>query len=150
MLFLLIFLTRGLAELFFRVWQSRRMHHRSQRRRKVARLCVPHLRGSPHPSTQSRSGNAYSTERPSVHPPNFKHPYNFSTYLPRTDRPETRDSALGASPQYAIFRWRSHTVSYSTADSMRAFFSKYGKVVDATVMVDRETGRSEGTCICHV
>ena len=27
---------------------------------------------------------------------------------------------------------------------MRAFFSKYGKVVDATVMVDRETGRSKG------
>jgi hypothetical protein len=38
-------LTRGLAELFFRVWQSRRMHHRSGRRRQVARLCVPHLRG---------------------------------------------------------------------------------------------------------
>ncbi|KAI9454230.1 hnRNP A1-gamma isoform [Lactarius psammicola] len=33
---------------------------------------------------------------------------------------------------------------HSTADSMRAFFSKYGKVVDATVMVDRETGRSKG------
>ena len=27
---------------------------------------------------------------------------------------------------------------------MRAFFSKFGKVVDATVMVDRETGRSKG------
>jgi RNA-binding protein Musashi len=33
---------------------------------------------------------------------------------------------------------------HSTADSMRAFFSKFGKVVDATVMVDRETGRSKG------
>ncbi|KAN0141844.1 hypothetical protein V8E53_000306 [Lactarius tabidus] len=33
---------------------------------------------------------------------------------------------------------------HSTADSMRTFFSKYGKVVDATVMVDRETGRSKG------
>ncbi|KAH8979871.1 hypothetical protein EDB92DRAFT_2118586 [Lactarius akahatsu] len=33
---------------------------------------------------------------------------------------------------------------HSTADSMRVFFSKYGKVVDATVMVDRETGRSKG------
>jgi len=32
----------------------------------------------------------------------------------------------------------------STADSMRAFFSKFGTVVDATVMVDRETGRSKG------
>ena len=27
---------------------------------------------------------------------------------------------------------------------MRTFFSKFGKVVDATVMVDRETGRSKG------
>jgi RNA recognition motif-containing protein len=27
---------------------------------------------------------------------------------------------------------------------MRAFFSNFGKVVDATVMVDRETGRSKG------
>lgn len=32
----------------------------------------------------------------------------------------------------------------TTADSMRIFFSKFGKVVDATVMVDRETGRSKG------
>jgi RNA recognition motif-containing protein len=32
----------------------------------------------------------------------------------------------------------------TTADSMRAFFSTFGKVVDATVMVDRETGRSKG------
>jgi RNA-binding protein Musashi len=27
---------------------------------------------------------------------------------------------------------------------MRVFFTKFGKVVDATVMVDRETGRSKG------
>lgn len=27
---------------------------------------------------------------------------------------------------------------------MREFFKAYGKVVDATVMVDRETGRSKG------
>lgn len=27
---------------------------------------------------------------------------------------------------------------------MRAFFSQFGKVVDATVMVDRESGRSKG------
>ena len=27
---------------------------------------------------------------------------------------------------------------------MRIFFAKFGKVVDATVMVDRETGRSKG------
>ncbi|KAH9988895.1 hypothetical protein BJV77DRAFT_1019729 [Russula vinacea] len=32
----------------------------------------------------------------------------------------------------------------TTADSMRVFFTKFGKVVDATVMVDRETGRSKG------
>ncbi|KAH7911795.1 hnRNP A1-gamma isoform [Hygrophoropsis aurantiaca] len=32
----------------------------------------------------------------------------------------------------------------TTADTMRAFFSTYGKVVDATVMVDRESGRSKG------
>ncbi|KAH9025592.1 hypothetical protein EDB85DRAFT_1869468 [Lactarius pseudohatsudake] len=31
-----------------------------------------------------------------------------------------------------------------SADSMRVFFSKYEKVVDATVMVDRETGWSKG------
>jgi RNA-binding protein Musashi len=27
---------------------------------------------------------------------------------------------------------------------MRAFFAAYGKVVDATVMLDRDTGRSKG------
>ncbi|KAL4063960.1 hypothetical protein V8B97DRAFT_1430915 [Scleroderma yunnanense] len=32
----------------------------------------------------------------------------------------------------------------TTAESMREFFSAYGKVVDATVMLDRETGRSKG------
>ncbi|KAI0314488.1 hypothetical protein OF83DRAFT_1063745, partial [Amylostereum chailletii] len=32
----------------------------------------------------------------------------------------------------------------TTSDSMRAFFGTFGKVVDATVMVDRETGRSKG------
>ncbi|KAH0834018.1 hypothetical protein J3R83DRAFT_11254 [Lanmaoa asiatica] len=32
----------------------------------------------------------------------------------------------------------------TTADSMREFFSAFGKVVDATVMVDRESGRSKG------
>ncbi|TBU30920.1 hypothetical protein BD309DRAFT_861928 [Dichomitus squalens] len=32
----------------------------------------------------------------------------------------------------------------TTSDSMRAFFSQYGKVVDCTVMVDRESGRSKG------
>ncbi|KAJ7067864.1 hnRNP A1-gamma isoform [Mycena amicta] len=32
----------------------------------------------------------------------------------------------------------------TTSESMKAFFSAYGKVVDATVMVDRETGRGKG------
>jgi len=32
----------------------------------------------------------------------------------------------------------------TTSDSMKEFFSTYGKVVDATVMVDRESGRSKG------
>lgn len=32
----------------------------------------------------------------------------------------------------------------TTSDSMRTFFSQYGKVVDCTVMVDRESGRSKG------
>ncbi|KAF9460484.1 hypothetical protein BDZ94DRAFT_1266031 [Collybia nuda] len=32
----------------------------------------------------------------------------------------------------------------STSESMREFFTAYGKVVDATVMVDRESGRSKG------
>ncbi|KAJ7579907.1 heterogeneous nuclear ribonucleoprotein HRP1 [Mycena floridula] len=31
-----------------------------------------------------------------------------------------------------------------TSDSMREFFSQYGKVVESTVMLDRETGRSKG------
>ncbi|KAJ7576688.1 hypothetical protein C8J56DRAFT_398462 [Mycena floridula] len=31
-----------------------------------------------------------------------------------------------------------------TSESMREFFSQYGKVVDSTVMLDRETGRSKG------
>ena len=34
--------------------------------------------------------------------------------------------------------------SGTTSDSMREFFGVYGKVVDATVMVDRESGRSKG------
>ncbi|KAK7050025.1 hypothetical protein VNI00_005457 [Paramarasmius palmivorus] len=32
----------------------------------------------------------------------------------------------------------------TTSESMKEFFSTYGKVVDATVMLDRETGRSKG------
>ncbi|KAF8990265.1 hypothetical protein BDQ17DRAFT_1372173 [Cyathus striatus] len=32
----------------------------------------------------------------------------------------------------------------TTSESMRNFFSVYGKIVDATVMVDRDTGRSKG------
>ena len=32
----------------------------------------------------------------------------------------------------------------TNADSMREFFSAFGKVIDATVMVDRESGRSKG------
>ncbi|KAK0189737.1 hypothetical protein F5146DRAFT_932387 [Armillaria mellea] len=32
----------------------------------------------------------------------------------------------------------------TTSDSMKEFFSVYGKVVDATVMLDRESGRSKG------
>ncbi|CDO76349.1 hypothetical protein BN946_scf185011.g13 [Trametes cinnabarina] len=31
-----------------------------------------------------------------------------------------------------------------TSESMREYFSQFGKVVDATVMLDRETGRSKG------
>ncbi|KAJ3727791.1 hypothetical protein C8R42DRAFT_572948, partial [Lentinula raphanica] len=32
----------------------------------------------------------------------------------------------------------------TTSESMKEFFTTYGKVVDATVMLDRETGRSKG------
>ena len=32
----------------------------------------------------------------------------------------------------------------TTSETMRAFFSSFGKVVDCTVMVDRESGRSKG------
>lgn len=32
----------------------------------------------------------------------------------------------------------------TTSDSMKSFFGAFGKVVDATVMVDRESGRSKG------
>ncbi|EGN94846.1 hypothetical protein SERLA73DRAFT_61826 [Serpula lacrymans var. lacrymans S7.3] len=32
----------------------------------------------------------------------------------------------------------------TNAESMREFFSAFGKVVDATVMIDRESGRSKG------
>ncbi|KAL0570019.1 hypothetical protein V5O48_011938 [Marasmius crinis-equi] len=32
----------------------------------------------------------------------------------------------------------------TTSDSMKEFFTAFGKVVDATVMLDRETGRSKG------
>ena len=31
-----------------------------------------------------------------------------------------------------------------TTESMKMFFSQYGKVVDATVMVDRDSSRSKG------
>ncbi len=31
-----------------------------------------------------------------------------------------------------------------TSESMREFFSQFGKVIDSTVMMDRETGRSKG------
>src|SRR5882672_8160285 len=31
-----------------------------------------------------------------------------------------------------------------TSESMREFFSQFGKVVASTVMIDRETGRSKG------
>ncbi|KIK71017.1 hypothetical protein GYMLUDRAFT_145402, partial [Collybiopsis luxurians FD-317 M1] len=31
-----------------------------------------------------------------------------------------------------------------TSESMRAFFSQFGRVIDSTVMLDRETGRSKG------
>lgn len=31
-----------------------------------------------------------------------------------------------------------------TSESMREFFSQFGRVVDSTVMLDRETGRSKG------
>ncbi|KAF5376556.1 hypothetical protein D9757_008292 [Collybiopsis confluens] len=31
-----------------------------------------------------------------------------------------------------------------TSESLRTFFSQYGKVIDSTVMIDRETGRSKG------
>ncbi|KAF4586439.1 hypothetical protein EYR38_010715 [Pleurotus pulmonarius] len=33
---------------------------------------------------------------------------------------------------------------HTTSESMKAFFSTYGSVVDATVMMDRESGRSKG------
>ncbi|KAH6904540.1 hnRNP A1-gamma isoform [Coprinopsis sp. MPI-PUGE-AT-0042] len=32
----------------------------------------------------------------------------------------------------------------TTPETMKAFFASYGKVVDATVMIDKETGRSKG------
>jgi RNA-binding protein Musashi len=32
----------------------------------------------------------------------------------------------------------------TTADSMKTFFSQYGKVIDTSVMIDRESGRSKG------
>ena len=31
-----------------------------------------------------------------------------------------------------------------TSESMRDFFSQFGKVINSTVMLDRETGRSKG------
>ena len=34
--------------------------------------------------------------------------------------------------------------SCSLSESLRNYFSQFGKVVDATVMLDRETGRSKG------
>ena len=42
-LLLFFLLTRGLAKLLFRVWQSRRLYDRPGRGWQVTRLCVPHL-----------------------------------------------------------------------------------------------------------
>ncbi|KAF8267768.1 hypothetical protein EI94DRAFT_1829932 [Lactarius quietus] len=112
----------GLAELFFRVWKSRRMH--------LVRDADGKLRGFAF-LTFEDPASVYAvmiwehslTERPSIDP---------KRAIPREEHlRNTRYFVGGLAP-------------HSTADSMRAFFSKYGKVVDATVMVDRETGRSKG------
>jgi hypothetical protein len=89
MFLLPVFLTRGLAELFFGVWQSRRMHHRSGRRRQVTRFRVPHVRGprirqrSHDPGTLPRRnvGKAVHALLPS------KRPLKVSDICTRTDRP---------------------------------------------------------------
>ena len=42
-IFFSLFITRGLAELLFRVRQSRRLHDRPGRRWQVTRFCIPHV-----------------------------------------------------------------------------------------------------------
>ena len=133
---------RGLAELFFRVWQGRRMHHRSGRRRQVARFCLPHVR---RPSFGQRSNDPGTFPRRKGRPC-----YPSLVYAsPRLIILDTEiDPKRAAIPREEHLRNMRYFVGglapHTTADSMRVFFSRFGKVVDATVMVDRETGRSKG------
>ncbi|KAF8959449.1 hypothetical protein BDZ97DRAFT_1838155 [Flammula alnicola] len=48
-------------------------------------------------------------------------------------------------PKRAIPRQEhQRATKFVTSESMREFFSQFGKVIDSTVMLDRETGRSKG------
>jgi hypothetical protein len=118
------------------------MHHRSGRRREVARLCVPYIRG---PRLSQRSHDRGTLPRRKGRPCTYYHlsvsEMSLTCLVAQIDpkRAIPREEHL-RNTRYFVGGLAPH----STADSMRTFFSKYGKVVDATVMVDRETGRSKG------
>ena len=139
----MLLLTRGLAKLFFGVWQSRRMHHRSGRRRQVTRLRVPHIL---EPRISQRCHDPGTLPRRKGRPCTAHLSISNTKSLTSSCSPQIDPKR--AIPREEHLRNTRYFVGglapHSTADSMRAFFSKYGKVVDATVMVDRETGRSKG------
>jgi hypothetical protein len=88
--FIWLLLTRGLAELFFGVWQSRRMHHRSGRRRQVARLCVPYIRG---PRLSQRSHDQGTLPRRKGRPCTY---YHLKRPLKLSDMPSLHRSTRNA------------------------------------------------------
>ena len=143
-------LTRGPAERFFGVWRSRRLHHRTGRRRKVTWLRVPYIR---RPRISQRSNDPGTSPRRKSRPCTAH--LNISTKKSLTSpcSPQInhkRDSGQGAPAQHAVFRWRIGTAFDGGFNAGLLFQIWKDSVVDATVMVDHETGWSKGIWLCYI